>query len=101
MVNGTRTTVAGATFRQTELHQTYEKTQGRPFLAMLFNERDNQYDSNAIMVVNGDMTLGYIPRSEQAKWSEAEVECHIEHWQEKDLYLAKILHSQRTALQSA
>ncbi len=93
------TTLAGATFHQINLAQSYERTQGHVFQVHLKREPDNPYDKNAIAVhdlVNDDL-LGYIPRDKQATWvprivsaTGNPVDCLIDYWSAKQLYLAKI-----------
>ncbi len=91
------TTLAGATFRQDELHQAYTRTKGQQFTVVLHREPENPHDANAIAVhdAKDDFMLGYIPRHEQPTWAEKLgkelVRCHIDYWQAKNLYLAKIM----------
>lgn len=89
------TTLAGATFRQTELLEMYSSTKGRPFSVTLREEPDNPHDSDAIAVYyESNIMLGYVPRSAQEVWThrtkDKTVKCQIDYWQAKNLYLARI-----------
>jgi len=87
------TLLAGSTFRQQALQEAFHRTKGSPFTARIRKEPENPHDRNAIVVSDASgLVLGYIPRQEQYRFPvEKDVQCQIEHWAAKKLYLAKIV----------
>lgn len=84
--------LAGVTFKQNELRGLmHSQKQTAYFKAQIVAEPTNAFDPQAKKVVCHGLPVGYIPKFLTKNFPEQDCEIEIHWWDEKSIYIVKIL----------